>query len=298
MLSESKSAKREAIEGYLFILPWAIGFLVFRLGPMLYSAYLSLTRYRGTGNIQWVGLQNYVYMFTQDPRFRDSLRATTIYVLTYLPLSLVIGLAIALLMNQKVKGILGFRTIYYLPSVLSGVAVAIVWGFVFHKQYGVLNAILGMVGIDPIGWLVDPKYVMVAFVIMSLWGVGSSMIVYLSGLQSIPTELYEASSIDGANAIQRFFKITIPMMTPTIFFNLVTGLIGAFQIFANAYIMTGGGPQYRTYFFGLNIYFTAFSSLRFGMASATAWVLFAIIIALTLFIQTTSRRWVFYAGKG
>ena len=294
----TKLARKEAFEGYLFILPWAIGFLLFRLGPMLYSFYLSLTRYRGTGDIKWVGLQNYVYMFTQDPRFRDSLRATTIYVLTFLPLSLIIGFAIALLMNQKVPGILGFRTIYYLPSVLSGVAVAIVWSFVFHKQYGVLNAILSIVGIDAIGWLVDPKYVMIAFVIMSLWGVGGSMIVYLSGLQSIPTELYEASSIDGANAIQRFFKITIPMMTPTIFFNLVTGLIGAFQIFANAYIMTGGGPQYRTYFFGLNIYFTAFSSLRFGMASATAWILFVIIIALTIFIQTTSHRWVYYAGKG
>jgi multiple sugar transport system permease protein len=298
MRNLSKLARREAFEGYLFILPWAIGFLVFRLGPMLYSLYLSLNRYRGTGDIKWVGLQNYVYMFTQDPRFRDSLRATTIYVLAFLPLSLIIGLAIALLMNQKVPGILGFRTIYYLPSVLSGVAVAIVWSFVFHKQYGVLNAILSVVGIPAIGWLVDPQYVMIAFVIMSLWGVGGSMIVYLSGLQSIPTELYEASSIDGANAIQRFFKITIPMLTPTIFFNLVTGLIGAFQIFANAYIMTGGGPQYRTYFFGLNIYFTAFSSLRFGMASATAWILFVIIIVLTIFIQTTSRRWVYYAGKG
>lgn len=297
MLSKLKLAKREAVEGYLFILPWAVGFLLFRLGPMLYSFYLSLSRYRGTGSIDWVGLQNYIYMFTKDPRFRDSLSATTIYVLAYLPLSLVIGFAIALLMNQKVPGILGFRTIYYLPSVTSGVAVAILWSFVFHKQFGVLNAVLNLVGIDPIGWLVDPKYVMVAFVIMSLWGVGGSMIVYLAGLQSIPTELYEAASIDGANAIQSFFKITIPMMTPTIFFNLVTGLIGAFQIFSNAYIMTGGGPQYKTYFFGLNIYFTAFSSLRFGQASATAWFLFVLIITLTIFIQKTSKSWVYYAGR-
>jgi multiple sugar transport system permease protein len=289
-------AKTEAAEGFLFIMPWFLGFLIFRLGPMLYSFFLSLNRYRGTGSMEWVGLENYVYMFAKDPLFRHSLRATTTYVLGYLPLNLIVGFSVALLMNQKVRGIIGFRTIYYLPSVTSGVAVAMLWQFVFHKQYGVLNAILNIVGIQPIGWLVDRQYVMIAFIIMSLWGVGGSMIVYLSGLQSIPTELYEAASIDGANRAQRLFSVTIPMMTPTIFFNLVTGLIGAFQIFANAFIMTGGGPQYATYFFGLNIYFAAFQALRFGRASATAWVLFVIIISLTIFVVTTSRRWVYYAG--
>lgn len=295
-LPKSKLTKTEAVEGFLFIMPWFLGFLIFRLGPMLYSLFLSLNRYRGTGTMQWVGLDNYVYMFTKDPLFRHSLRATTTYVLGYLPLNLIVGFSIALLMNQKVRGIVGFRTIYYLPSVTSGVAVAMLWQFVFHKQYGVLNAFLNIFGIEQIGWLVDREYVMIAFIIMSLWGVGGSMIVYLAGLQSIPTELYEAASIDGANRVQRLWSITIPMMTPTIFFNLVTGLIGAFQIFANAFIMTGGGPQYATYFFGLNIYFAAFQALRFGRASATAWVLFLIIITLTIFVVTSSRRWVYYAG--
>jgi multiple sugar transport system permease protein len=296
-LPKSKLAKREAIEGYLFILPWILGFLLFRLGPMLASLYLGFTEYRGTGNVKWVGLANYIYMFTQDPRFRDSLRATSTFVAGYLPLSLAFGLGIALLMNQKVRGIFAFRTIYYLPAVTSGVAVAILWQFVFHKQFGILNAILHLVGIQPISWLYDPRWVMVAFIIMSLWGVGGTMIVYLAGLQSIPTELYEAASIDGASRFRRFWSITIPMLTPVIFFNLVTGLIGAFQIFENAYIITSGGPNYATYFFGLNIYFTAFRALRFGQASALAWVLFVLIASLTVFIFRTSRRWVFYAAE-
>ena len=183
-----------------------------------------------------------------------------------LPLNLAIGLAIALLMNQRVRGIMVFRSIYYLPAVTSGVAVAILWQFVFHKQWGILNAILAIFGVQPIGWLVDPNWVMVAFVIMSVWGVGGSMIIYLAGLQSIPTELYESAAIDGANGVRKFWHITLPMLTPTIFFVLITGLIGAFQIFESAYIMTGGGPNYATYFFGLNIYFTAFQSLRFAYA--------------------------------
>ncbi|MCU0500365.1 MAG: sugar ABC transporter permease [Anaerolineae bacterium] len=295
-MPKTKMARREAMEGYLFILPWILGFLIFRLGPMLYSLFLSFTDYAARGAPQFIGLENYTYMFTKDPRFLDSLRSTLAFVVGYLPLNLALGLAIALLMNQRVRGITGFRAIYYLPAVTSGVAVAILWQFVFHKQWGILNAILSVFGAQPIGWLVDPKWVMVAFVIMSIWGVGGSMIIYLAGLQSIPTELYESASIDGANGVRKFWHITLPMLTPTIFFVLITGLIAAFQIFESAYIMTGGGPNYATYFFGLNIYFTAFQSLRFAYASTLAWMLFAIIAALTIFVFTTSRRWVFYAG--
>jgi len=295
-MPKTKMARREAIEGYLFILPWILGFLIFRLGPMLYSLFLSFTDYAARGAPQFIGLENYTYMFTKDPRFLDSLRSTLAFVVGYLPLNLALGLAIALLMNQRVRGILGFRSIYYLPAVTSGVAVAILWQFVFHKQWGILNALLAVFGVQPIGWLVDPNWVMVAFVIMSVWGVGGSMIIYLAGLQSIPTELYESASIDGANGVRKFWHITLPMLTPTIFFVLITGLIAAFQIFESAYIMTGGGPNYATYFFGLNIYFTAFQSLRFAYASTLAWMLFAIIAALTIVVFTTSRRWVFYAG--
>jgi multiple sugar transport system permease protein len=293
---KSGLARREALEGYLFILPWILGFLMFRFGPMLYSLFLSFTDYAARGAPQLIGFENYVYMFTKDPRFLDSIRSTFAFVVGYLPLNLSIGLAIALLMNQRVRGIFVFRSIYYLPAVTSGVAVAILWQFVFHKQWGILNAILMVFGIEPIGWLVDPKWVMVAFVIMSIWGVGGSMIIYLAGLQSIPTELYESAAIDGANRVRQLWHITLPMLTPTIFFVLITGLIGAFQIFESAYVMTGGGPQYATYFFGLNIYFTAFQSLRFAYASTLAWMLFAIIAALTIFVFGTSRRWVFYAG--
>jgi multiple sugar transport system permease protein len=293
----ARLARREAIAGFLFILPWALGYLMFRLGPLLFSLGLSFTNYGGTRNWKWVGFQNYLYMFAQDPRFRDSLRATFQFVAGYLPLSLIVGLAVAMLMNQKVKGITVFRAIYYLPSVTTGVAVAMLWQFVFHKQWGILNAILGWFGAPQIGWLVDPDWVMPAFIIMALWGVGGSMIVYLSGLQSIPTELYEAASIDGANRVQQFWSVTLPMLSPTIFFNLVTGLIGAFQIFENAYIMTAGGPNYRTFFFGLNIYVTSFRSLRFGYSSTLAWMLFVLIAALTILVFRTSRRWVFYAGE-
>jgi multiple sugar transport system permease protein len=295
-MPKTKSAGREALEGYLFILPWLLGFLIFRFGPMLYSLFLSLTDYAARGAPKFVGLENYSYMFTKDPRFIDSLQSTLAFVVGYLPLNIILGLAIALLMNQKVRGIMTFRAIYYLPAVTSGVAVAILWQFVFHKQWGILNAILAIFGVKPIGWLVDPSWVMVAFIIMSIWGVGGSMIIYLAGLQSIPTELYESAAIDGANRARQFRHITLPMLTPTIFFVLITGLIGAFQIFESAYVMTGGGPNYATYFFGLNIYFTAFKSLRFAYASALAWMLFAIIVALTILVFSTSRRWVFYAG--
>jgi multiple sugar transport system permease protein len=293
---KSKLARREAYLGFLFILPWAIGYLLFRLGPLLYSLYLSFTDYRASGAPKLVGLDNYVYMLTQDPRFMDSVRSTFLFVIAFLPLNLAVGLAVALLMNRRVRGITVFRAIYYLPAVTSGVAVALLWQFVFHKQWGILNAMLDLVGIAPVGWLVDPTWVMAAFVIMALWGVGGSMIIYLAGLQAIPTELYEAAAIDGAGPIRQFWHVTLPMLSPTIFFNLITGLIAAFQIFESAYVMTGGGPKYATYFFGLNIYFTAFQSLRFGYASALAWVLFAIIVALTIFVFSNSRRWVFYAG--
>ena len=271
--------------------------MLFRLGPLLASLYLSFTNYTGSGTPKWIGLENYRYMFTEDPRFIDSLRSTLTFVIGYLPLSLVIGLAIALLMNQKVRGILMFRGIYYLPAVTTGVAVALLWQFVFHKQYGVLNAILSWFGAPQIGWLVDPNVVMYAFILMALWAVGGTMIVYLAGLQAIPTELYEAATIDGANSGQKFWAVTLPLLTPVIFFNLVTGMIAAFQIFENAYIMTAGGPNYATYFFGLNIYFTSFRSLRFGYASTIAYILFVLIAALTLFVMTTSRRWVYYAAE-
>jgi len=287
-------ARREELEGYLFLLPWILGFLIFSLGPLLASVYLGFTQYRGYGVPKWIGAGNFQRMLLVDKLFWQSLKVTLLYAAGYLPLGLVFGFSIALLMNQKVRGILVFRTIYYLPAVVSGAAVAILWQFVFHRDFGVLNAVLGWFGIDPIPWLLSERYALVAFIIMGLWGVGGGMIIYLAGLQGIPTDLYEAAAIDGANGWQRFWRITIPMMTPTIFFNLVTGLIGTLQIFATAYIMTSGGPNYATYFYSLNIYYTAFQKLHLGYASALAWVLFLLILVLTLAVFSTSKRWVYY----
>lgn len=295
-LPKSKLARREALLGYLYISPWALGFLLFTVGPILASFYLAFTSYRGYGSPDWVGLANFKQMFTTDPIFWQSFKVTLIYVLGFLPPGLILGFSIALLMNQNVAGITFFRTIYYLPAILTGVAVAIMWQFVFHKEFGVLNAILSWVGISPIAWLNNTRWVMVAFIIMGLWGVGGGMIIYLSGLQSIPTDLYEAATIDGANVWQKFWKITIPLMTPVIFFNLVTGMIGTFQIFTTAFVMTQGGPNYATYFFSLNIYYTTFRSLRLGYASAMAFILFLLILGLTYVVLVTSRRWVYYSG--
>ncbi len=290
-------SKREAIEGYVFLLPWIIGFLLFSLGPILASVYLSFTRYRGAGMPEWIGIANFQKMFTADHLFWQSLKVTAIYAVGYLPLGLVFGFSIALLMNQRAHGISVFRTIYYTPAVVSGAAVAILWSFVFHRDFGVLNSILAWFGVNPIAWLSNERYVLPAFIIMGLWGVGGGMIVYLSGLQAIPTELYEAASIDGANSWRRFWSITIPLMTPTIFFNLITGLIGTLQIFSTAYIMTQGGPNYATYFYSLNIYNTTFRSLNFGYAAALAWMLFILILVLTLLVFRSSRHWVYYAGE-
>ncbi|MEM7283873.1 MAG: sugar ABC transporter permease [Pseudomonadota bacterium] len=243
-----------------------------------------------------IGFANFVKMFTDDDIFWQSARVTLIYVIGFLPPGLVLGYSIALLMNQKVRGITLFRTIYYLPAILTGVAVAMMWQFVFHREFGVLNAMLGWFGVEPISWLFDTRWVMVAFIIMGLWGVGGGMIIYLAGLQSIPSDLYEAATIDGANPWQKLWKITIPLTTPVIFFNLVTGMIATFQVFIQPFIMTDGGPNYATYFFSLNIYHTTFRSLRLGYASAMALILFLLILGLTSIVLLTSNRWVYYSG--
>ncbi|MEM7127431.1 MAG: sugar ABC transporter permease [Chloroflexota bacterium] len=295
-LPKTKLAKREALSGYLYISPWILGFLLFTAIPILASFYLAFTSYRGYGDIELIGFGNFIKMFTDDDIFWQSAKVTLIYVIGFLPPGLVLGYSIALLMNQNVRGITLFRTIYYLPAILTGVAVAMMWQFVFHREFGVLNAILGWVNIEPISWMNDTRWVMVAFVIMGLWGVGGGMIIYLAGLQSIPSDLYEAATIDGASPWQKLWKITIPLTTPVIFFNLVTGLIATFQVFIQPFIMTEGGPNYATYFFSLNIYYTTFRSLRLGYASAMALILFFLILALTSIVLFSSSRWVYYSG--
>lgn len=289
-------ARREARAGLLWIQPWLTGFLLFSAIPIAVAIYLSFTDWRGGGDPEWIGLDNYVQILTNDPLFWQSMKVTAIFVVLYVPLSLVVGLGVAMLMNHKMMGIGIFRTIYYLPSVLSGVAVTVLWGFIFHRDFGIANALLALVGIPPIPWLTSATWVIPAIVIMQLWAVGSSIIIYLGGLQGIPTEYYEAASLDGAGWWSTFRAVTLPMMTPVILLQLVMGLIGTFQIFTQAFVMTKGGPDYGSYFMSLYIYDAAFVELRIGYACALAMILFAIILLITALVYGTSRRWVFYAG--
>jgi len=288
-------ARREAIECYLFILPVCLGVLVFTLGPIIASFYLSFTEYNIIGAPEWVGGNNYVALM-QDPLFWQSLKVTAVYVVLRLPLGLVLALMIALLMNQKVKGIVFFRMAYYLPSVVSGVAVSLLWVWIFNPDFGILNTLLSYVGIEGPAWLFDETWALPSIVLMSLWGVGGSMLIYLAGLQGIPTDLYEAAEIDGGGRWATFWHITLPMLSSVIFFNLVMGMIRSFQIFTPAYVMTKGGPNFATLFYNLYLFQNAFQYLYMGRASAMAWVLLAIVLLLTLLVIKSSPMWVFYQG--
>ncbi|MGE5249087.1 MAG: carbohydrate ABC transporter permease [Bacteroidota bacterium] len=295
--------RQEAVWGYIFISPWLIGFVVFTLGPMIASLVLSLTRYNITTAPAFIGLQNYIKLFTGDPKFWHSLSVTVRFASIAIPLNLTFGFVLAFLLNQKVPGLAFWRTVYYLPSVIAGVAVAILWNLIFNPRFGILNWLLSLIGIDGPGWLQSPDWAIPALIIMSLWSVGGGMIIYLSGLQSIPTTLYEAAELDGANSFQRLFYITIPLMSPVIFYNLVIGIIGTFQYFTEVYVLTAtadtglGGPAEATLFYNVYLYSNAFRYLNMGYASALAWVLFLIVLVLTLLVFRSSALWVYYEGE-
>jgi multiple sugar transport system permease protein len=270
---------------------------VFTLGPFLASIYLSMVDWNLLGKAKFVGLGNYVKMFTDDRRFSQSLVNTLIYTVVSVPLKQVIALAIAMLLNQNLKGIVLYRTIFYLPSVTSGVATSILWSMIFGYRMGILNAVLAKLSIPPQQWLTSVQLALPTLTFISLWAVGSIFIIYLAGLQGVPNHFYEAAEVDGASPWQRFVKITIPLITPSIFFNVVMGFIGSFKVFTQAYVMTGGGPADRTLFYVLYLYFKAFRDFRMGYAAALAWVLFIIILVLTLGQLYMSRRWVYYEGE-
>ncbi len=293
----SKLLRRESIEGYLCIGPWLLGFLFLTLGPIVFSFIMSLTKWDMINPPKMVGLANYTQIFTDDFRFRQSLKVTAIYAALAVPLGLICSLALAMLLNLKVKGMRVFRSIFYIPAILPGVAVEMVWLAVFKPYGGVLNSILEPFGVGPIPWLTSTQWALPSFVIMSLWGVGGGMIIYLAGLQSVPTQLYESAEIDGAGSWRKFRNVTLPMITPTIFFNLVMGVIGSFQVFTTSFIMTGGGPANATLFYVLYLYQKAFSYLQMGYACALAWILFAIILTLTLIVFKSSARWVYYEAE-
>ena len=286
----------EARDFYLFMLVWLIGWPCLRLLPMLASLGISMTRWNILESPKWIGLANYAKILTDDELFWQALKVTFIYTLS-VPLRMAFALLLAVMLNQKVKGLALFRTIYYLPAVVGGVASSVVWIWIFNPNMGVLNYLLELVSIQGPNWLRSETWVIPSFMIMSLWRVGGSMVIYLAGLQGVPTALYEAAKIDGANAVQRFISVTLPMISPVIFYNVVMAVIGSFQVFTAGYVMTNGGPHNASLFYVLYLYRHAFQFFRMGYASALAWVLFVIILIFTLSIIKSSPMWTFYEGE-
>ena len=290
---------RDTLRGYLFILPVVLGLLIWTFGPMIASAYYSLTDYKITAAPEFIGIKNFVDLITNDKQFIQSLSLAAARYADQddVGLAQVVSLAIAVLLSQKVRGLTFFRTFFYLPIIVPYVASAVLFKYIYNKEYGPVDAVLRALGLPAINWLGSPESALFSLVLMSVWSGAVTTIIYVAGLQHIPEELIDAAKIDGANGVQRFFRVTIPMLTPTIFFNVVTGIIGAFQFFVPAFIMTEGGPVKSTYFYNYNLYEKAFKWLEMGYASAMAWVLFAIIIVLTLLIFRSSPLWVYYDGE-
>jgi multiple sugar transport system permease protein len=302
-----RPAVREAITGWLFALPWIIGFLLFTAGPMIFSGFASFTKYNITTDPVWVGTDNYSSLF-QDDRFYQALGNTFWMVLVKVPIVVVVSIAIALLLNMDLPGGKFFRTVFYMPNVLAGVAAVFLWRWILLPD-GLFNQFLKLFGIAGPAWFIDPTWTKPGLVIMGLWWIGGSILIYLAGLKAIPTQLYEAARIDGANAWAQVRRITLPLLSPTIFFQVVTGIIGTFQIFTTAYIISGaseggnkveqGGPSGSLLFYVLYLYLRAFGKtgaggFQMGYASAMAWILFLIILAVTLFQLWLAKRWVYY----
>jgi multiple sugar transport system permease protein len=292
----SPLARREALTFYLLITPWLVGFLVFLAYPMLRSLYLSFTDYSLLAPPVWVGLRNFERILN-DPDFWQSLRVTFVFALGSVVGGTLIALGTAMLLAQPLRGINFWRTIYFMPSVLSSIAVAILWLFVFRPEGGLLNIVLGWFGVEGPSWVTSETWALPALIIMSWWTVGGQIVIFLAGLKGIPQQLYEAAEIDGANGRARFRYVTVPMLSPTIFFNLILGIIGALQVFDVGWVMTRGGPNDATLFYMINLYDRAFSYVQMGFASALGWILFLIILVITLLVIRSSAAWVYYESE-
>jgi multiple sugar transport system permease protein len=286
------------LTGLAFASPWITGLAVFFVYPMLASFYYGLTEYSVLEAPRWIGVKNYVSLFTTDKLFLLSASNTAVYAGMLIPIGTVCAIILALLLNMKVKFLAYHRTIFYLPVLVPSVALALVWQWVLNPTYGMLNSLLDMVGIVGPGWYANEYWAKPSYVIMSLWTIGNAVVIYLAGLQDVPVDLYDAAAIDGAGAWQKVRNVTLPMITPVIFFNVVVGLIGAMQTFTEAYIITGGtgNPVNAAMFYVLLLYRNAFVYYKMGLASAQAWLLFLIILAMTLVLVKTSSRWVYYGG--
>ena len=288
--------QREAFFGLLFVLPWIIGFVVFTAGPMLASLVLSFTDWSIFGTPHWVGLSNYQTL-VGDHFFWTALRVTVVFTVISVPLDIIGSLALALLLDRPFRGRGLVRALFYLPELVPGVATAILWLWVYNTHFGILNYLLSLVGLSAVPWLENPGWVIPSFIILSLWTIGGSrMIIFLAGLQGIPRDLHDAAQLDGANWLSRFWHVTVPMLSPVIFFNLLLTTIGAFQVFTSAYVMTGGGPASSSLFYVLYLYQNAFQYMKMGYAAALAWVLFAILFAFTALQFRVMRNWVYYEG--
>ena len=280
-----------------FISPWIIGFLAFFVYPLLLSLYYSFTEYNLLQPPKWVGLQNY-FNLTEDTHYQNAVGNTVYFVAFSVPLGVLTAFIIAFLLNQQLRLRVLLRMIFYIPIVVPISATAILWMWIFNSNWGLLNNLLALIGIQGPSWLGSPSWSKPSLIIMQLWLVGGSVLIFLAALQDVPRALYDAAMVDGANAIRRVWHVTIPMVTPAILFSLLTGMIAAFQTFANAWIMTDGGPIRSTEFYVLYLYDNGFRFFRMGYASAMAWILFGVVVVVTMILFRTSARWVYYGGEG
>ncbi|KKI90088.1 spermidine/putrescine ABC transporter permease [Bacillus sp. SA1-12] len=292
--------KKESLQGYIFVAPWVLGFLILTAGPMLFSLYASFTNYDVTSRMDFIGVSNYIRMFTNDDLFWISLGNTLYYVVISVPITTAGAVLLAVLLNQGVPGMRFYRTIFYLPAVLSGVGVYLLWMQLLSPNTGLINTFLSWVGITGPAWLFDPNWTKPSLIFMKLWSLGGGMLLYLASLQGVSKSLYEAAEIDGATAFKRFRHITLPMITPVIFFDVVTSLIGGFQVFQEAYVMSesgNGGPANSMVFFNLHMWNKAFEVFDMGYAMAMSWILFIIILILTVINLKLAPKWVHYEGE-
>lgn len=295
--SKGSLGRREAWWGFIFISPWIVGFLVFTLGPMVASFYLAFTSFDALTAPRFVGLANYRSIFTADDLFWRSLWVTASYVLIYVPAHILGSFIVALVLNQGIRGRTVYRSLFFVSSVVPSVAAVFLWTWLLNSHYGLVNYLLSLIGIHGPSWLGDPSWARQSLAIIAIWGSigGTSAIILLAALQGIPRHLYEAASIDGANRIRSVVHITVPLLTPTLFFLIVLSIIGSFQTFTTAYVATQGGPDYSTYFYILYLYEKGFKFNEMGYASALAWIVFVILMCFTWVQFQSARRWVYYA---
>lgn len=292
----NKKAKKK-LTPYLFILPWFLGMIMFTAGPLIMSLIMSFFDWPVLGEKAFVGFKNYVNLFSNDPQFYKSLAITFKFTALFVPLTIILALSLALTISKNLKGMGFFRVVFYLPTVVSSVAISIIWGWILNTQNGILNQFLSLFNITGPDWLNSTSWALLAIVIVSGWTVGVMMLVFYTALKGIPIDIYEAAVIDGAGPISTFFKITLPLITPTLLFNTVTAIIGALQNLALVLLLTDGGPLKSTYMYGLFVYDNAFNKSQLGYASASAWIMFIIIIILTGILFKTSKSWVYTSAE-